>query len=87
MAHIYIFNGRINPNFYPNYDLKVGLANNSIYINPSTKPYSELIVMVIDLKEMEVVYYDRNKSSNIDPRLPNQIKQMTMSLLRPIYYK
>jgi len=84
---IILFYGGFNPNYETNYNLKTGIKTNTVYYDPMAKPYSDMVLMIIDFKKEQVVYFDRKNSSNFDPRLPDQIEQMTMNLLRPIYYK
>jgi len=79
--------GGINPDFAPNYNIKAGIASNSVIIDPSTKPFSDIRLVIIDRIRKEVVYYDSFYSSNYDPRLPENVEQMTKTILKSIYYK
>jgi len=79
--------GGINPDFAPNYNIKAGIASNSVIINPGTKPFSDIRLVIIDRIRKEVVYYDSFYSSNYDPRLPENVEQMTKTILKSIYYK
>lgn len=82
-----IYNGSINPNYGTNHNLKEGMATGLIVVNPSAKPHSDLRLLIIDKEKEKVVYYDKFRSGNYDPRLPSQVEQMTKTILKSVYYK
>jgi hypothetical protein len=81
------FKGEINPDYGPHYNLKAGMATNRIIIAPHTKAYSDLRLTVIDTKTNEIVFYDKIKTSNYDPRMESEIEHITKTILKKIYYK
>jgi hypothetical protein len=86
-ALMLVYNGQINPDFPPHYNIKSGLASNSIVINSSTKPYSKMRLMIIDTEIESVVFYDMVNSSNFDPRVSAEVEQMAKKIMKKIYYK
>lgn len=86
-ALMLVYYGRFNPNFQPHYNTQSGVASNKIIINPSTKPYSEMRLLVIDTENEEIVFYDSVNSTNFDPRVSSEVEQMAKKILKKIYYK
>ena len=79
--------GTINPDFSPHHNLTAGMASNSIVIAPHTKPHSDLQLLIIDTESNEIVFFDQRETSNIDPRVPEEVEQVTKTILKKIYYK
>ncbi len=86
-ALLIVYKGMFNPNFEPDYNIKAGMTTNTLIINSSTKPYSDLRLLIINRENNEVVFYSSNKTTNSDPRVQAEIEQMTKLILKPIYYK
>ena len=86
-ALLIIYNGEINPDYGPHYNISAGMASNGIIIAPQTKPYSDLRLMIIDTEIREIVFFDRINSSNYDPRVDSEIEHITKTILRNIYYQ
>ena len=81
------FQGFYNGYFKPDEILKQELQLNVICINPRHLFRSEIRLVVFDMLENNIVFYEKKGSNDIDPRLPMLITQMTSSILRPLYYK
>ncbi|RLD59707.1 MAG: hypothetical protein DRJ05_06005 [Bacteroidetes bacterium] len=86
-ALLITYDGKINPNYEPHNNLMAGLASGYVIIAPNTKPHSDLRLMIIDTEIHEVVYFDRVKTSNYDPRVKSEIERIIKTILRNIYYK
>ena len=86
-ALMLVYYGQINPDYPPHYNIHSGLASNTIVINSSTKPYSEMRLMIIDTENESVVFYDMVNSSNFDPRVSTEVEQMAKKIMKKIYYK
>jgi len=86
-ALLMVYFGTINPDYSPHYNLKAGIASNTIVIAPHTKPHNDLQLLIIDTENNEIVFFDQRETSNIDPRIPEEIEQATKTILKKIYYK
>lgn len=86
-ALMLVYNGQINPDYPPHYNIYSGLASNSVIVNPNTKPYSDLRIMIFDTENESVVFYDMVSSSNFDPRVSSEVEQLAKKILKKIYYK
>jgi len=86
-ALMLVYYGQINPDFPPHYNVQRGMASNSIIIDRSTKPYSDMRLMIIDTENESVVFYDMVNSSNFDPRISTEVEQLAKKILKKIYYK
>ncbi|NOX48177.1 MAG: hypothetical protein GXO89_14485 [Chlorobi bacterium] len=86
-ALMLVYSGTVNPDFPPHFNVLYGLASNTLIIDPSTKPYSEMRLMIIDTESEDVVFYDMVKTSNFDPRISGEVEQLAKKILRKIYYK
>jgi hypothetical protein len=81
------FQGSYNGYLKPNEDFKQALQSNTIYLNEGHPYRSDIRIVVVDILENNLVYYDKKVSNDIDPRLPIPIDQMISSILRTLYYK
>ena len=81
------FQGSYNGYLKPDENIKQALQSNTIYLNSRHLFRSDIRILVMDILENILVYYDKKVSNDIDPRLPLPIEQMTSSILRPLYYK
>ena len=86
-ALMLVYNGQINPDYPPHYNIYSGLASNSVIVNPNTKPYSDVRIMIFDTENESVVFYDMVSSSNFDPRVSSEVEQLAKKILKKIYYK
>ena len=76
------FKGYYNAHFEPYHHLKQGVVvvNNTLYS-------SDMRILIFDNQKNIVVFYDKKYSKTTDPRIIDFIEQMTLDMLRPIYYK
>jgi len=86
-ALMLVYNGQINPDYPPHYNIYSGLASNSVIVNPNTKPFSDMRIMIFDTENESVVFYDMVSSSNFDPRVSSEVEQLAKKILKKIYYK
>ncbi len=85
-ALMILFEGHYLATYPPHYFRNAALKGNTIMIvNKESK--IDLRLLMINTESMEVVFYDRVKSSQYDPRLPNEIVIMVKKILKKIYYK
>lgn len=81
------FQGFYNGYLKPDENVKQALQSNVIYLNSRHLFRSDIRLIVLDILENNIVYYDKKISNDIDPRLPMPIDQMASNILRPLYYK
>lgn len=87
------YKGYYNAHYQPYDNLNVGhvgMAANGLYVNISKKQKfysSDIKILVFDNQKNIIVYYDKNYSRDMDPRLSNLVEKMVLDILRPIYYK
>ncbi|MBR9832830.1 hypothetical protein GYB57_11840 [bacterium] len=86
-ALMLVYNGQINPDYPPHYNIYSGLASNSVIVNPNTTPYSDMRILIFDTENESVVFYDMVSSSNFDPRVSSEVEQLAKKILKKIYYK
>lgn len=86
-ALMLVYNGQINPDYPPHYNIYSGLASNSVIVNPNTTPYSDMRILIFDTENENVVFYDMVSSSNFDPRVSSEVEQLAKKILKKIYYK
>lgn len=82
-----VFQGSFVNELDPNYTVTHMMRSNTIIINPIATSRSDIRLVVFDKARNQVAYYNRVEAKNSDPRLPGAIDQMTLTVLRSIYYK
>lgn len=81
------FQGSFVNELDPNYTVTHMMRSNTIIINPIATSRSDIRLVVFDKARNQVAYYNRVEAKNSDPRLLGAIDQMTLTVLRSIYYK
>jgi hypothetical protein len=87
-ALLLIYYGQYHPDFPPHFKLTAAATGTVIFTpgNP-TNAVSDLRLLVIDTENEKIVYHDRINTSKYDARVTNDVRQMTRTILRKIYYK
>jgi hypothetical protein len=88
-ALLLVYYGQYHPDFPPHFKFTAAAVTGTIILTPNnpTKSIADLRLLVIDTENEEVVFYDRINSAKYDARISNEVRQMTKTILRKIYYK
>lgn len=82
-----LYQGYYNRNYAPYDKIMKSIGTSSIDINSPNSFGSDMRVVIIDNVENNIVYCNKKRSSNRDPRLIVHIDDIISDILRPVYYK
>jgi len=80
------FQGFYNGNYEPYQNIQQSMNSNSIYINRQLFS-SDLRTLIVDNSNQRIVFYNKKYSGINDPRIKEFVEQMTLDVIKPIYYK
>lgn len=87
-AMMLVYKGSYNPVFKPHTQLNGALGGMYILsMGNKIEGESDLSLIVFNLKTKEIVLFDRNITTDYDPRVPSEIQRMTKLFLKTMYYK
>ncbi|MGY5353504.1 hypothetical protein [Wenyingzhuangia sp. IMCC45467] len=87
-AILFVYNARYNPKFEPHYRTTSALSG-MVVITPGEKitSNSNLRMMVLNTKTKQVELYDKIETLKFDPRVTQEVVQLTRTLIKKMYYK
>lgn len=73
--------------YNPNYAMKQGIGTETVRLNQPKLTGISIKILVADRQTNKILFYNSDKSFQLDPRIPSHVETMVKKLIVPLYYK